>query len=404
MQIIRAVAATALLASSLPAGAETYQFSNAIFELPPGWEHLRADGNYQELSPEDGPCEYCYFYIARSQPVLGDLASFVTRSQRQFLDLDDDEEAIAKGPPEIVYERGHPIAMQMFTVDGDPLLLAGFQIKDRYELVGLRGDGTEPEELAAFTQTFEQIFPAYLQTTRYVSIGATPLLPPPEPGPLKGAYFGTWLDQSVGMDMMMRMDMRSSIFVFWPNGYFHDGTPPNGLIPPDPASLREPTIAEYGTYRVVGSELRLAYANGETETMTIEDGGLNEGRTTLYPVTPLPDGAMIEGTISSSYASSFGMAGSMSQGGVSSSSFTTFYKDGTYGGESSSSSFGSFGDGMGGTTGGYSAGNEDGHAGRYAIKDGLITRRASDGSDIDPELIFDMDGTIYIGQQALEKE
>ena len=88
MRIFRAAAATALLAMPLTAAAETYQFSNAIFELPPGWDHLRADSNYQILSPDDGPCDYCYFYIARSQPVLGDLASFVTRSQRQFLDLD----------------------------------------------------------------------------------------------------------------------------------------------------------------------------------------------------------------------------------------------------------------------------------------------------------------------------
>ena len=406
MRIFRAAAATALLAIPLPVAAETYQFSNSIFELPPGWDHLRADAGYQTLSPDDGPCDYCYFYIARSQPVLGDLASFVTRSQRQFLDLDgsDPEEAVAEGPPQIVYERGHPIAMQMFTVDGDPLLLAGFQIKDRYELVGLRGNGRTPEDLDTFQKTFAQMFPAYLETTRYVSIGATPLMPPPQPGPLKGAWFGTWLDQSIGMDMMMRMDMRSSLFVFWPEGYFHDGTPPGGMTPPDPATLREPTIAEYGTYRVTGNEVRLAYANGETDTLTMEDSGLNGGRTTLYPVKPLPDGSMIEGTISSSYASGFGGVGAMSTGGASTSSYTTFYKDGTYDGEISSSSFGSFGDGMGGTTGGYAAGSEDGHAGRYAIKDGLITRRANDGTETDPELIFDMDGAIYIGQQALEKE
>ena len=79
-----------------------------------------------------------------------------------------------------------------------------------------------------------------------------------------------------------------------------------GTAPPDPATLREPTIAEYGTYRVVGTEVRLAYANGETETLTLEDGGLNDGRTTMYPVKPLPDGSVIEGTISSSYASGFG--------------------------------------------------------------------------------------------------
>ena len=405
MRIIPALLVPVLLAAPLAAGARSYQFSNAIFELPAGWDHLRADGNFQTLSPSEGACEYCYFYIARSQPVLGDLASFVTRSQRQFLDPEDQDKIVAKGPPQIVQERGHPIAMQMFTIKGDPLLLAGFQIKDRYELVGLRGNGMEEADLAAFTATFEQVFVRYLETTRYVSLGAAPLMPPAQPGPLKGAYFGTYLTQNFGMDMMMRMDMNSSLYVFWPEGYFHDGTPPGGMAAPDPASLREPTVAEYGTYRVSGDQVLLSYANGETETLTIDGTGLNDGRTTAYPVKPLADGAAIAGTISSSYASGFGGPGAMTTGGFSSSSFATFHKDGTYGGESSSSAFGSFGDGMGGTTGGYGTGSEKGHSGRYAIKDGMITLRAADGSDAgEPDLIFDMDGDIYIGQQKLETQ
>ena len=189
MRITMAGVMAATLAA-LPAGAETFQFSNAIFDLPAGWDHMRTEKTYQILSPgDDMPCDDCYFYIARSQPVLGDLASFVTRSQRQFLDDDGDDRITARGPVEIVHERGHPIAMQMFDLNGDPLLLAGFQIKDRYELVGLRGTGMEPEELDEFQTTFEKTFQNYLLTTRYVSVGAAPLMPPPEPGPLTGAGF-----------------------------------------------------------------------------------------------------------------------------------------------------------------------------------------------------------------------
>lgn len=400
-------AAALVLLAALPAAAETYQFSNSIFELPPGWDHLRAEADYQILSPgDDQPCDYCYFYIARSQPSLGDLASFVTRSQRIFVEPEDQDSITPVSQVEIAHERGHPIAMQMFKVDGEPLMLAGFQIRDRYELIGLQGRSMDEEDLQEMLTTFQQILPRYLETTRYVSIGAAPLMPPPEPGPLNGVWFGTWLDQSIGLDMMMRMDLRSSLYVFWPEGYFHDGTPPDGLIPPDPQSLREPTISEFGTYRVVGSEVRLSYANGETDTLTMEEGeGLNDGRTTTFPVAPLADDSRIEGTISSSYASGFGAPGMMSQGGVSSSSFTTFHKDGTYGGESSSSAYGSFGDGMGGITGGYGTGSEKGHSGRYRIQDGMIHRQSADGRQReDPELIFDLDGQIYIGQQALEAE
>lgn len=150
--MVVATAATLAVPSRLapPAGAETFQFSNAIFDLPAGWDHMRTEKTYQVLSSgDDMPCDDCYFYIARSHRVLGDLASFVARSQRQFLDDDGDDRITARGPL---------IAMHMFELDGDPLLLAGFQIKDRFELVGLRGSGMEPKELDEFQTTFEKTF------------------------------------------------------------------------------------------------------------------------------------------------------------------------------------------------------------------------------------------------------
>lgn len=405
MRFHLSVTAAALLIAALPAGAKEYQFSNSIFTLPDGWQLLSTEKDYQTISPDEGPCEYCYFYIARSHPVLGDLASFVTRSQRLFVDAEDHDKIKPRGPVEVVDERGHPIAMQLFEVDGEPLLLAGFQIKDRYELIGVLGRSMDEEDVRAFTALFEERFRAYLETTRYVSLGAVPLMPQPEPGPLNGAYFGTYLDQSFGMDMMMRFDLRSRLFIFWPEGYFYDGTPPNGMQTPDPASLAEPTDSEYGTYRVQGNEVILSYVNGETDTLTKEEDGLNAGLTTVYPVTPLPDGTTFEGTISSSYASSFGMAGSMMQGGFSSYSETSFFKDGTFSGESSSGSFGSFSDGMGNTTGGFGNSSENGHSGRYQIKDGMISRLNNNGTvERAPELIFQMDDTIYIGQTAVETE
>lgn len=401
-------AALILLASLMagPAGAESHQFSNSIFTLPPGWQLMRAERDFQTIGPEDDEgCNYCYLYIGRSSPAIGKLKSFVSKNKRMFFDPDDDTVISELQPINELQDYGYSIAMQTFRADGAAMFLIGFHVNDRYEIIGFKGDADDEDELRKTLATFQTVMPAYMNSVRFVSNGAAPLMPAPQPGPYDGAWFGTYLNQSFGMDMLMRMDLASSLFVFWPNGYFHDGTPPNGLAPPDPAYLREPTVTEYGTYTVAGDEVRLTYANGETDTLTIDGEGLSDGRTTMYPVKPLPDGSMIEGTISSSYSSGFGGPGMMSQGGVSSSSYTTFHKDGTFGGESSSSSFGSFGDGMGGTTGGYSAGSENGHAGRYEIRNGLIFRQAPDGSEeSDPELIFDMDGKIYIGQQALEKE
>lgn len=410
MRHLRPLAGTALILTAwlaaLPAGAESYQFSNSIFTLPPGWRLMRAEPDFQTIGPDDrDECDFCYLYIGRSSPAIGSLKSFVSKNKRLFFDPGDKTAISRLQPVSELRDYGYPLAMQTFEADGKPMFLIGFHVNDRYEIIGFQGDGDDEEELRKTLATFQTVLPAYMTTVRFVSNGAPPLMPAPKPGPYDGAYFGTWIDQSVGADLMMRMDLASSLYVFWPDGYFHDGTPPHGMTPPDPAYLREPTATGYGTYRVEGGELRLAYANGETETLTIDGEGLSDGRTTMYPVKPLPDGSRIEGTISSSYATGFGGPGMMSQGGFSSSSYTTFYTDGSFDGKSTSSAFGSFGDGLGGTTAGYSTGSQDGHAGRYEIKDGLIFRQAPDGSAAaEPELIFDMDGAIHIGQQALEKE
>lgn len=392
--------------TGLSAGAESYQFSNSIYTLPPGWQLMRAERDFQTLGPEDDDgCGFCYLYIGRSLPAVGSLKSFVSKNKRVFFDPDDDTAITELQPINEFQDYGYSIAMQTFKADGAAMFLLGFHVNDRYEIIGFQGNADDEEGLAKTLATFKTIVPAYMNAVRFVSNGAPPLMPAPQPGPYDGAWFGTYLNQSVGMDMMMRMDLASSLYVFWPNGYFHDGTPPFGMAAPDPAYLREPTVTEYGVYRVQGDQVRLTYANGETDSLTIEGEGLSDGRASMFMVKPLPDASMIEGTISSSYASGFGGVGMMSQGGVSTSSYTTFYKDGTFGGESSSTSFGSFGDGMGGTTGGYSAGSQDGHSGRYQIRNGLIFRQGPDGSEAtEPDLIFDMDGAIYIGQQALEKE
>lgn len=391
---------------SLPLAARQYQFSNSIFTMPAGWELRDNTLYFQTISPEDSEsCGYCRLHIARSHPALGGLKSFVSRNKRLFLDPDDDNLIERLQPLQEIEEAGYQVVMQSFTVDDTLMFLIGFQAGERFELLGFQGDADDEAALQATVARFSEIVPDYLSTVVYVSEGAAPLMPPPQPGPYDGAWFGTYVVQSVGADLMMRMDMYSNLYIFWPDGYFHYGTPRLGLVHPDPDSLREPIATDYGTYHVEGDQVILSFANGETESLTVDGEYFQDGQATLSRVTPLPDGSTIKGTISSSYASGFGGIGMMSQGGFNSSSSTTFAKDGTYTGESSSASFGSFSDGMGNFTGGFGAGNQDNEAGTYEIRNGMIYRQPVHGADaIDPELIFDWDGTTYIGQTALETE
>ncbi|MFD1882816.1 hypothetical protein [Paracoccus pacificus] len=388
--------------AAFPATAEMRQFSNSIFVVPPGWEVLKRTPEFQLLSPDDDqPCGNCYFYIGRSQPASGQLRDFIEANPRLFLD-DDDESVKSLGPVEEGNEAGYPFAMKGLKVDGDLMVLAGYQVGDRFQPIGFRGDMDDAEQIKQSADGFKSFLSGLLLTTRYVSNGAPPLMPRAQPGPLNGAYFGTWMQSSLGMDMMMRMDARSHLLVFWPNGYYHDGSPPNGLTPPDPATLREPTDTDYGTYTVAGNQVTLAMADGTFDTLTIEDGALNDGRATLYPVEPLPDGSTMAGSISWFYYSGFSPA--VGSGGVHSSSVTVFRKDGTYGGESSGGASAGFTDGAGNSTGGFTASNSSSDAGRYEIRNGLLTRYPADGSEPTARLVFKRGDEIIIGEDVLNTD
>ena len=116
----------------------------------------------------------------------------------------------------------------------------------------------------------------------------------------------------------------------------------------------------------------------------------------MFQVTPLADGARLDGSISWMYYSGFAPASGVS-GGVSSSSLTVFYPDGRYSGSSSGGAFGSFDSG-----GGYAVSNGDEDGGTYEVRDGLVIFQPGDGSMRRAMAAFRSDEHVLIGDLFLE--
>jgi hypothetical protein len=240
-----------------------------------------------------------------------------------------------------------------------------------------------------------QIMPMFL-SIGYVSDGAEPVMPPPVPGDLSGLYWGWRTDWVMGIDMLMRMEMNYRTLIFWPDGYFYDGSPPDGLRPLDPKALMAAADDRFGVYEVRSGTLHLTYATGETDELSADGEAWQDGDRQMFRVDPLADGAAIDGTISSLFFSGFTPGIGMT-GGVSASSSYTFRPDGTYVGDSGSSASAGFDGG-----GGFSTSSEDTYAGRYEIRDGLLVMMPADGSAPSARLIFDNGTDIMVGDSILE--
>jgi hypothetical protein len=222
---------------------------------------------------------------------------------------------------------------------------------------------------------------------------------------MEGLWWGFYTYSTIGMDMMMKMEMDHRRLTFWPDGYFYDGTPPNGLLPLNRDALIAVSDGHFGTYRKVGRRLMLTFATGEEERLTLgPDDSMEDDNRTLYKVDPLADGTKLDGGVSSFSYTGF-TPGTGVEGGISSSSATTFLPDGTYTGTSFGGAFGNFVDGGGSLTGGFSTSSgDDSHGGRYEIKNGLLIQYPNGGSPPTQSMIYDTGDQIMIDDQFLERE
>lgn len=389
----------ALLLTPTLASAEQRQFGNTIYTPLPGWTAGRDDdGELVFLSdlPND-LCEFCYVHLSASRLGRGNLTTFLKREQLRFVDAEDQEGVSLVGEPSTITLAGHDAVMQGMKVGTNLQIVVALSLGDRFELVGFQGNAYDDDQMKESMSVFQQQIVPFFDHLTFVSAGAAPLLPPPQPGAMDGVWWGWSTSTSLGMDMMMRQDMNYRTLVFWPDGYFYDGTPPEGLAPIHPDALQAKADTKFGVYQQSGATLTLTFATGETETLTAKDKDWDDGSKSLTQVQPFADGEALQGTISSFFFTGF-TPGSGLEGGISSSSSTEFFKDGTYTGESFGGAFANFDAG-----GGFSTNHDNAKGGTYLVQNGMVISTPSDGAP--PTAAFALrldDATIMVGDEFLE--
>ncbi|RYI21296.1 MAG: hypothetical protein EON48_08445, partial [Acetobacteraceae bacterium] len=371
-----------IAALAVPAAAETRQHGNVIFDIPPGWETggTRDDGSLilrSELPNDE--CEYCVIYITPGERTTGRADAWVSGQTRRFIDADDTPEITVMVKPDISNLNGRPAAMLGQKVDSDLQILFAIQLFGRMELIGFEASAYDEADVAEGMKVFQRDVLPLVDGARFVSEGADPLLPPPEPGPLTGLYWGYSTSWMMGLDGMMSLQLDHQFLVFWPDGRFYEGTPPQGLSSFDPGPSLDRGDMDWGSYRVDGDRLALAYASGETSELSVAGDTLVRGEATLYKVEPLADGTKVDGSLSTFFYTGF-TPGSGLEGGVSASNYIAFNPDGTWTHDRSGGASAGFVDGAGNTTGGFATGSKASVAGRYEVKDGLMIRTPDDGS------------------------
>lgn len=408
--MLRPVLATlcALATTTLPAHADKrlFQYGDVVFPIPEGWSGMRDSGpGYKSLQRWDAPCKNCMLYVTGSQRPPRDLADWLNRSSRSFSDATD-----PRPEPfgEVSVMAGGQGAMGVWQIGDDWLMLMGLPVNDRAVLVGLRIPGrwldAVPDSLAE-----AQTVLAGLSEDIYVTPqGGPAAMPPPQPGPLDGIYWGTVTRTNYGLDGMMQFDIQGRAVVFWPEGWFYDGAPANGMAPPTARELipTEAGDTNWGTYRIEDGMVRITYTNGYTDRMRMTAGAsLYDGDRQMFQAEMVPDGLRFSGSQSWSYYSGFNPV--VMSGGVASRSHIFFSSDGTYSTGGWSSVSGTMkGPGIGanqidiGAVGGFSERAPDG--GRYEVKGGVIHMIPDDGSRPYQRLIYRIGGGLMVGTDAVE--
>lgn len=386
-----------------PLAAETRQHGNVVFDIPAGWVmgNTLDDGTLilRSKLPND-ECEYCRIYITPGSRTTGRADTWVETQSRRFVDEGDTPTITSLVRPDVMNLKGRPAAMLGQKVDSDLQILFAIQLFGRMELIGFEAPAFDEADLAEGMTTFQRDVAPMVEGARFVSEGAKPLLTDPEPGPLTGLYWGYSTYWSMGLDGMMSMQLDHQFLVFWTNGHFYEGTPPQGLSTFDPTPALEKGDMSWGRYQVDGGDLTLTYASGETAQLTISGETLTRGDATLHRVEPLPDGTKVDGSLSTFFHTGFS-PGSGLEGGVSALNYTVFNPDGTWTHSASGGASANFVDGAGATTGGFATGSESDHTGRYEVKDGLMIRFPDDGSEPESALIFKTGNEIMIGTLTL---
>ena len=407
------IAFAAFLSAVPPADAgERRRAGNIVFTLPDGWEAAELERGPDDrpvtvLRPEDWihDDDAVSIWLPRGAPRPDGedaLRAWATEAIAASLDLDDDErlDTTSWNQPGEAGPNA-PLLGLLYVTDTDDdrrksavvavLIPAGDRVEVAYVTVRNRGDTAEIRDALQRSAT------TLLSTVAefaFISTGAAPLLPPPQPGLLDGVWWGVGLIWLPGLDGVMTSRLQEYIYVFRPDGRFFDGIPPGGADTMDDPEVALRHTGDMGQYEVRGDTLLLRYASGERDEIDIDGALLRDGQAVIRQVRVPADGFRF--AASRDYIQHTGLsAGIGESASVSSANTITFRPDGTFGRDGFVSAVGDF------EAGGYAVNRNTDGTGTYTVSGGKIALRYDDGRIIRWSLLIDDGGddgpTLWIG-------
>jgi hypothetical protein len=402
----RLAACLAVVVSAAAAEAEPRQWRDIIYDLPEGWfVGAGEDGILSILRADsDSPCRFCVIQLGPLRPGTTDPKAVLSFQTAVFTDPEDRGTLELVQPPQATLIGSRRAALAGLKSGGDMQVVLAVAREPAagggVQMLGFYAPLIEDHDLADATATLTATALPFFAGLRFVGLDDPGLLPPPVPGALAGLWWGQQGSFTLQMDMTQKFVIEQRRIVFWTDGYFYDGTPPGGLAPLDPVALRMAGDMRFGTYRADASALTLHFADGSVEVMPRSATGFADGGRDIARVETLPDGARIEGEISSFSYTGF-TPGSGLSGGISSGAATTFRKDGTFTGESFGGVSAGFEGPGGDSTGGFTTQSEGQGGGTYDIRDGLLIQRPAGGGAPRVSMIYRLDDQVLIDDQLL---
>jgi hypothetical protein len=384
--------ALCVLCLAQPLAAETRQHGNIIFELPEGFSYddRGPTGTLAiEARSDLADCQGCRILIGAGAVASGPVEAFLATNTRRLIapELADPPRPSPLQPAEGFDLQGrYPAALQRQWLDTTLQMLFAAQINERMELIAFEIPYQDEAQMQRAFGVYDREFVPFLEGLRFVSDGAEPLMPAAEPGPLSAVWWrvrewttSTW-NHYLGY-AVVRDHVRADPLTFWPDGYFYDGPPTAGTGPIEPARLLAAGDMSFGTYRVAGDLVTLAYASGAVTELRLAGTQLQTSGGTSYDLAELyADGTTIEGRIARIvHVAPGAVAGET--GGVITLTDVAFRPDGTWSGT----------EGEGLTV-----------SGRYEVRNGVVLIRHPSGGGFGAGyMVYAPDGTIWIGSEKL---
>jgi hypothetical protein len=374
----------------------TRQFGTIVYDLPDGWINGRQRDGYIVLLPRFKDCKTGYVSMATSQPLKGrSLGDWLDTQTTRFIDPEDYDKIKVTSSKTRTGKLGpHRAAVMTIRVGKVVWLLTAIEHNNHAVLLGFESNKRDIKAWIANTKS--SVDPFY-KTLEIVDPGKSAILPKAKPGNLSGVYWGFTSSMSLGLDSMPSQRVKHHHYVLYNDGHFYYGTPTNGTSGLDrQALLKSAANSKFGVYEQRGNSLKLTFASGKVSEFARKGNRWKKGKLSIQPVTPLADGTILNGGISS-FSATGNPIGSGASGGVAHASSITFNADGTYTGRSIGTTSATFSGG-----GGLTTSQNQSTGGTYEVKNGLIKMQPKKGEPR-RSLIFKTGDHVMIGNKFFKE-